>query len=197
MKLVVGLGNPGKQYAHTRHNIGFQVVTKLAGRQKISLKKGIFSNAATGSCIIDGNKVLMALPATFMNLSGIAVSALLRKHRISPADCLIICDDMDLEFGSMRLRSTGSAGGHNGLKSIIAVIKSQDFCRLRVGVGRPRTDCDAAEYVLSSFSKNEKEKLAETVDKAVDCCVSWITKGIAETMNTYNRKEEECTCTKQ
>lgn len=189
MKLVVGLGNPGKQYAYTRHNIGFQVVTKLAARHKVLLKKGLFSNAATGSCTIDDHKILMALPVTFMNLSGNAVGTLLRKHKINPADCLIVCDDMDLDLGTLRLRCTGSAGGHNGLKSIINVIKSQDFCRLRLGVGRPHAHDDAAEYVLSSFSKDEKEKLTETVDKAVDCCVRWITDGTVETMNRYNRKE--------
>ncbi len=197
MKLVVGLGNPGKKYAHTRHNIGFHVVSSLAARYKIALKKTLFSHAASGTGTFEGQRVVMALPVTFMNLSGVAVSALVRKHRIDPADCLIVCDDMDLPLGSLRLRSSGSAGGHNGLKSVIGAIKSMDFCRLRIGVGRPDAHIDAAEYVLSGFSKIEKEKLTETMDKAVDCCVRWIIKGTAETMNMYNRREETCTRMKQ
>ena len=107
MKLVVGLGNPGKKYAHTRHNIGFHVVSSLAARYKIALKKTLFSHAASGTGTLEGQRVVMALPVTFMNLSGVAVSALVRKHRIDPADCLIVCDDMDLPLGSLRLRSSG------------------------------------------------------------------------------------------
>lgn len=187
MKLIVGLGNPGRAYFDSRHNIGFMVLKALAKEEGIALKKGFFSNSFSGKGKIEGHDVILAEPLTFMNLSGNAVSALLKKHKVSLDNLLVICDDLDLEFGRIKIRPEGASGGHNGLKSIIDSIGRNNFPRLRIGVGRPHKNMDAADYVLSSFSRKEKEELQEVTVNALDCVKSWVTKGIAVSMNNFNR----------
>lgn len=190
MKLIVGLGNPGKIYADSRHNTGFQVVKALAENCGAHLKKDNAAYSLSGRCRIEGRDVILALPLTFMNLSGLAVAALLKKHKAGPEDLLVVCDDLDLESGRIKIRASGSSAGQKGLKSIIDSLKNRDFCRLRVGIGRPDEDKDAAEYVLSPFTKKEKEELRHTVEEAVECCKSWITHGIAATMNRFNKRSK-------
>lgn len=188
MKLIVGLGNPGLKYAGTRHNIGFEVVKALARSHKAAFKKDSGAPALSTRFKIGREDVVLALPLSFMNLSGVAVAALLRRYKLGPADLLVVCDDLDLEFGRLKIKPKGSAGGHNGLSSIINCVLSDEFARLRIGIGRPGGSLDAADYVLSRFHKEEKEEIRGLIDTALDCCSAWVLKGIAGSMNIFNRK---------
>jgi PTH1 family peptidyl-tRNA hydrolase len=190
MKLIVGLGNPGRLYIDSRHNIGFQVVKALAKDYKILLKKDKRISSLSGQGKIEGQGVALALPLTFMNLSGVAVGALLEKYKIHLDDLLVVSDDLDLEFGRLKIRSRGSAAGHRGLESIIDYIKSQDFCRLRIGIDRPHKNTDPAEYVLSPFTRKEKAQVQDLIERALDCCRLWITEGAAESMNRFNKRSK-------
>ena len=192
MKLIVGLGNSGFIYRHCRHNIGFLVVKRLAKLHKISLKKDRQTFSITGKGKIDGQGLILAMPVTFMNLSGVAVVSLLKKYRIDLDNLLIICDDIDLEFGRLKIKPSGSSGGHRGLKSIIDKIGSQEFSRLRMGIGRPLKSIKAAEYVLSAFNRREKTQLREILEMASSCCRFWVRKNITETMNIFNRASQKC-----
>lgn len=188
MKLIVGLGNPGKIYSDSRHNIGFLVVGALSKAYKISLKREKGSFALSGKGKIAGRNVVLATPITFMNLSGIAVNLLLKKNKVDLDNLLVVCDDLDLELSRLKIRAAGSSGGHRGLNSIIDFLKSEDFCRLRIGIGRPKEiKRDAAEYVLSPFSKKEKERVEKIIERAVRCCRVWASEGILESMNIFNR----------
>jgi len=186
MKLIVGLGNPGLIYAGSRHNIGFTVLKSLAASLKISFKREASVSALVGKQKVIEENIILALPQTFMNLSGVAVKALLKKFKITPEDLLVVCDDLDLELGRMKIRPTGSSAGQRGIKSIIEQIGTQDFNRLRIGIGRPKNPEDAAKYVLSGFLRKEKEMLGKIKEEAAGCCLSWAEKGITETMNIYN-----------
>jgi PTH1 family peptidyl-tRNA hydrolase len=188
MKLIVGLGNPGRIYIDSRHNIGFLVVKRLAKLYRFCLKRDSHTFSLSGKCNIEGNSVVVAMPLTFMNLSGSAVAALLKKYKIGLGNLLVICDDLDLELGRQKVKASGGAGGHRGLKSIIESIGSQDFCRLRIGINRPQKNTDVTSFVLSSFTKREKGALKEIIDKAVSCCRVWVTKGVVESMNIFNKR---------
>jgi len=200
MKLIVGLGNPARIYTESRHNIGFSVIKALSKIYKIPLKKdNTFSLSGKGK--LEGENLILALPLTFMNLSGIAVSALTKKYKIdlprpsragrSLDNLLVVCDDLDLGFGVIKIRPSGSSGGHRGLGSIIDSLGSQGFPRLRVGIGRPlQARTDAASFVLSPFAKKEKEKIKELIENACDCCRVWVKKGITESMNIFNRRSK-------
>lgn len=190
MKLIVGLGNPGFIYRHCRHNIGFLVVKRLAKLHKVSLKKDRQTFSITGKGKIEGQDLILAMPVTFMNLSGVAVISLLKKYRIDLDNLLIICDDIDLEFGRLKIKPSGSSGGHRGLKSIIEAIGSQEFSRLRMGIGRPLKSIKAAEYVLSAFNRREKTQLREILEMASSCCRLWVRKNITETMNVFNPRSK-------
>lgn len=187
MKLIIGLGNPGKVYASSRHNIGFLIVTELAKCYGIQLKKGLASYSLAGKGKIDSREVILAEPLTFMNLSGNAVLALVKKHKIDIKDILVLCDDLDLRFGRLRIRKSGSSGGHRGLNSIINSLKTRDFSRLRIGIGRPQEDIDVAEYVLDPFNKAEKKHLSLIINTACECVRDWVIEGIDKTMNLFNR----------
>jgi PTH1 family peptidyl-tRNA hydrolase len=189
MKLIVGLGNPGRIYCDSRHNIGFSVVKSLSESYGILIKKDKPAFSLSGKSKIEGQNIILSMPLTFMNLSGIAVSALIKKYKIELDDLLVICDDLDLEFGRIKIRPFGSSGGHNGLKSIIDSLKTQDFSRLRLGIGRPKKDIDSSRYVLSPFAKEERRKIKEAIKEAEDCCQVWATKGITESMNIFNRRK--------
>lgn len=190
MKLIVGLGNPGTNYIDSRHNIGFSVIKALAKSCSISFKKdsGTFSLSGRGE--IEDQDVMLAIPFTFMNFSGSAVKVLLKKYKVDLNNLLVVCDDVDLEFGRLKIRTGGSSGGHHGLKSIIDSLESQEFCRLRIGVGRPNGQIDTADYVLSRFNKEEKEQLKDIIRKASDCCRTWIINGVTESMNIFNRRSK-------
>ena len=189
MKLIVGLGNPGILYQATRHNIGFNVVKLLAKRSKEVFKKDRFAQAFSVKVKIDDSIVLLAMPLTFMNLSGQAVKALLKKYKIKIEDLLIVCDDLDLELGRMKLAASGSSAGHRGMQSIIDSLASRDFCRLRIGIGR--SGMDAAEYVLKPFTRKERMEVDDLIERATDCCEYWVTRSIEETMNTFNVRSKK------
>jgi len=187
----VGLGNPGRIYTDTRHNIGFTVVKTLAKEHGVSLKKEKSIPALSGATQIDRHNVLLALPLSFMNLSGGAVKLLAEKYKVAPGDLLVVCDDLDLEFGRFKIRPNGSSGGHRGLASIIDALGRSEFCRLRIGIGRPPAEKDAADFVLSPFLKKEKASLPGIIARAGDCCSEWVAKGAAQAMNAYNKRSME------
>ena len=186
MKLIVGLGNPGLVYAGSRHNIGFIVVKSLARSLKVVLKRDGSVSALVSKANWGQNNVALALPQTFMNLSGIAVKALLKKFKVGFEDLLVVCDDLDLELGRIKIRPQGRSGGQRGIVSIIEHLGTQDFSRLRIGIGRPKDPADAAGYVLSGFLRKEKAIVEEAKEDAVNCCLSWVENGIVRTMDSFN-----------
>ena len=186
MKLIVGLGNPGLIYAFTRHNIGSQVVKSLARSLKINFKRDSSVSSLVAKDKLIQPDLALALPQSYMNLSGIAVAALLKKFKVDPKDLLVVCDDLDLELGKIKIRAQGSSGGQRGLESIIERLATKDFCRLRIGIGRPKSSGDAAKYVLSGFLRKEKAAVKQIEEDAVSCCLSWVENGIAQTMNMFN-----------
>ncbi|MFH0738381.1 MAG: aminoacyl-tRNA hydrolase [Candidatus Omnitrophota bacterium] len=190
MKLIVGLGNPGRLYAASRHNIGFRVVKALARNYKVELRKAASVLSISGQTRIGNQVLVLAMPFTFMNLSGSAVKGLLKKYRLGPGNLLVVCDDLDLDLGRIKIRPKGSSGGHRGIRSIIDSLQNQDFSRLRLGIGRPKGAIDTAGYVLSAFTAREKEGVARMVEKALDCCLAWANQGIHETMNTFNKRSK-------
>ena len=189
VKLIVGLGNPGAEYAGTRHNVGFMVLTKLlagfpAGRfiESSQASSRVFSGR------FRGRDLTLQMPQTFMNLSGEAVRPLAGRLKLAPEEILVISDDLDLPFGRLRLREGGSDGGHNGLKSIIAELGSDRFNRLRIGIGRPAPH-RGAEYVLSTFEGSEAEALASVIDTATAAVKTLLTGGMTRAMNEYNSRD--------
>ena len=184
MHAVIGLGNPGRQYEKTRHNIGFIIVDFVSQLYKIPFKagKGDYYYAEIS---ISGNRILYVKPTTFMNHSGRAVKHLLRYFPLKIDDLLIVCDDFNLPFAMLRYRSSGSDGGHNGLKSIILELNSENFNRLRFGIGGNFNE--AIDHVLSRFNKEEIRQLQEVLPQTAESIQSWIDKGIDVTMNRYNR----------
>ncbi|HNQ51399.1 MAG TPA: aminoacyl-tRNA hydrolase [Candidatus Omnitrophota bacterium] len=188
MKLIVGLGNPGILYANSRHNIGAMAVNALAKETNAPLRRERTIPARTAKAFFEKEAVTLAVPLTYMNLSGAAVAPLLRHTRTAVQDLIVVYDDLDLDMGVLRLRPAGSAGGHNGMKSIIAALGTDDFCRLRIGIGRPaRRDADVARYVLSSFGRRERKALDEAIENACNCLQSWAVEGTTRCMNIYNR----------
>lgn len=192
MKLIVGLGNPGKRYTHNRHNIGFHCIDLLAKRNSIQIKRSQCQSKVGGGAIA-GVQVVLARPQTFVNTSGEAIKGLMLKYRISVDDLIIICDDLDLPAGKVRIRQNGGSGGHNGLKSIIAAIGTQDFCRVKIGIGRPPgeqetgMDEDAViSYVLGDFSPDEVKLIEPAIIRAVEAIESLLTEGIEAAMNKFN-----------
>ncbi|GGL64135.1 aminoacyl-tRNA hydrolase [Sporolactobacillus putidus] len=186
MKIIVGLGNPGSEYAHTRHNIGFEVIDGLAERYHIALSRNKFK-ALYGKGVIDGEEVLLVKPLTFMNASGEAVGPLIRYYKLSADDLLVIHDDLDLPVGKIRLRQKGSAGGHNGLKSVIQHLNTQDFDRVKVGIGHPQGSHQAViHYVLNGFSGEEAVLIGTAIDRASEAAAEWVTVPFPQVMNKYN-----------
>ena len=187
MKLVVGLGNPGREYRETRHNVGFMVIDELARRHQLTM-------ALAPSQVPDAflakkygpEPLLVAKPLTFMNRSGEAVSALARYYDIAPADLLVVVDEVALPFGRLRARARGSAGGHKGLLSVIERLNTQEFPRLRLGVGRGDSRRDLADHVLSKFDPGERAGLETFIARAADAAEMFAVDGIGQVMNTYN-----------
>lgn len=186
MKLIAGLGNPGSQYENTRHNIGFMVVDAIAQRYGSSVRRKKF-NALVEEIHVENRKLLLVKPQQYMNRSGHAIATAAGFYKLNPADVLIVTDDMALEVGRLRLRAKGSAGGHNGLKDIIARLGTNVFPRLRVGIG-DSGPVDAADYVLSRFCDEERSLIDTAVHSAVDAILCWITEGIESAMTKYNVK---------
>jgi PTH1 family peptidyl-tRNA hydrolase len=187
MKLIVGLGNPGRRYRGTRHNVGWEVLAQLAARAGIRITEGEgFADVGRGT--IGGRRVLLARPVTYMNVSGEAVRDLRRRHRLRPEDILIVVDDIDLSLGRLRLRAGGSAGGHNGLRSVIEALGTTAFPRLRVGIGRPPEGTDPAEFVLTRFTGDEAAVVEQSLARAVEVVEMVVTAGVDAAMNRFNAK---------
>ena len=197
MRLIIGLGNPGRTYKYSRHNIGFLLIDRLRKSWRVKLKRDAKARSYLGKGSIEGKEVILARPLCFMNLSGQVVNLLLKKYDLNPEYMLVVFDDLDLEWGKIRIRPGGSSGGHKGVESIIKTLHSSNFARLRIGIGRPRlakTLCESGQrkkvidYVLSSWTRKEKDQLSENLERAVDCCKSWVIWGINKTMSEL--KEE-------
>jgi PTH1 family peptidyl-tRNA hydrolase len=189
MKLIAGLGNPGSRYEGTRHNVGFEIVDRLARRQ------GVVLESAPGEALLArlrslGAGALLVKPLTFMNLSGHAVAELVRYYRVALPDLLVVTDDVNLPLGRLRARPRGSHGGHNGLKSVAEQLGSEDFARLRIGVGRGDDRRDLADHVLARFEAGERDAIENALERAVDAVEAFVVGGIEEVMNVYNRPED-------
>src|SRR3954470_2912547 len=190
MKLICGLGNPGHEHERHRHNVGFLIAERVAARARADLSQEKF-DARIGQGSLGGERLLFVLPQTYMNLSGTAVGGAARFYKVSPADVLVIHDELDLPFGKLQLKNGGGAGGHNGLKSIIELYGADAFGRLRFGIGKPEGP-NAKErvsgHVLSGFSSAEQAELAPLLDRAADMAESWAQDGLQAAMNRHNRK---------
>ena len=191
MFIIAGLGNPTLQYEGTRHNVGFDVIDMLADRYNISVD-GRKGRALVGKGIIEGQKVLLVKPQTYMNLSGESLRELVNYYKIDEEhELLVIYDDISLDVGQLRIRKKGSAGGHNGIKNIIAHLGGQVFPRIKVGVGEKPLKYDLADYVLGHFSKAEQELMSEGYDNAVKAVELIVSDQMSEAMNEYNRKKKD------
>ena len=188
MFLIVGLGNPTKQYEKTRHNIGFDVMDALADKYNISISENKHK-ALCGKGVIEGMKVVLAKPQTYMNLSGESVAELVNYYKLDPeSELIVVFDDISLEPGNIRIRKKGSAGGHNGIKNIIAHLGTQVFPRIKVGVGEKPKKYDLADYVLSHFTKAEREEMEEGYQKAIQAVEKILAGEMEAAMNEFNRK---------
>lgn len=187
--LIAGLGNPGKQYRGNRHNVGFMALDSLAQDLQVKFSR-LESKALVAKAEYQRERLVLAKPQTFMNLSGQAVGALARFYKIPLERIMIIYDDVDLPLGALRLRPTGGSAGQKGMASIIERLGSQDFPRLRIGIGRPPGRMDAAAYVLQDFSKAEQEFLEATLERAVSAVYEWVTQDLESAMNKYNGSEQ-------
>ena len=184
--LVVGLGNPGAKYENTRHNVGFMTADALAGRNGEPIRR-VKYHALTSEAVIGGQSVLLMKPTTFMNLSGQAVSEAARFYKIPADHVLVISDDVDLPLGKLRIRKSGSAGGHNGLKNIIQHLGTDQFPRLKIGVGgKPHPDYNMADWVLGQFQGEDKKTIDDAVARAADAVECLLADGIDRAMNQYN-----------
>jgi len=186
MKLIAGLGNPGRKYVNTRHNIGFRVTDKLVYKYNARFKKKLFKKAREANLEISGKRTLILQPLTYVNLSGSCIRHFYKRLRLNLKDLLIICDDINLPIGKVKIRPSGSAGGHNGLASIINWLGTEEFPRLRIGIRTEEPIEDFSEYVLSEFSKDQDKIIEHVIDKAVLACESWIKNGIEVAMNKFN-----------
>lgn len=187
MKIIIGLGNPTREYQATRHNVGFDAVTRICDDFNIRLDSKEHK-ALCGRGYIGGEKVILAQPQTYMNLSGESVRALVDYYKLASEDIIVICDDIHLDVGQLRVRKKGSAGGHNGLKNIIAQLGTQEFTRIRVGVGEKPEEWDLVDYVLGRFPKEEEPVVREALARVSKACECIITEGVETAMNRYNRK---------
>jgi PTH1 family peptidyl-tRNA hydrolase len=191
MFLIVGLGNPGEQYAKTRHNVGFEVVETLARRHGLRFdeKRG---KARVAEGRVGGERVALAKPFTYMNLSGQALVALLNWYKLDPSrELLVVFDEFDLPFAALRIRKQGGPGTHNGMRSIVQQLGSQQFPRLRVGIGRPPADWDPANYVLGRWSREQEDALPELLDRAAEAVELLLREGLDAAMNRYNVGESQ------
>ena len=189
--LIVGLGNPGAEYAKTRHNAGFQLVEKLAAQWQADWKNERKFNARTARDERDGRRVLLCQPQTFMNASGQTVGALVKFYQLPLKRLLVVVDDADLPLGEIRLRAGGSSGGHHGLDSIEQHLGSREFARLRLGIGRREGEREIADYVLSRFDRTETALMKKVLDRAAGQAECWLSEGIQKAMNQFNGMIEE------
>jgi len=194
MKIIMGLGNPGRQYQHNRHNVGFHCIDRLADRYSIKINNRL-CQSLTGTGQIEGEEIVLAKPSTFVNLSGTAAAGLLKRFGSRPEDLIVIHDDLDLPTGRIRVRLGGGSGGHRGVRSIIHMIDSRDFHRVRIGISHPCPDRshdsyenEIVDYVLGDFSREENELIQPALERACDAAAAILTEGIEAAMNKFNRR---------
>lgn len=185
MKIIVGLGNPGKEYEKTRHNAGFRVLDMVANKLNIDVNKSKYKGII-GSKGMKDKKIILCKPQTYMNLSGDCVIELLNYYKADLEDLVVIYDDIDIDVGSIRIRPSGSPGTHNGMKDITKKVGSKDFVRVRIGTGKPTDGRDLVDFVLGKFEKDEEKIICETIDKASDAVIEIINNGVQSAMNKYN-----------
>lgn len=185
MKLIVGLGNPGREYELTKHNIGFWAVDQLSDQFNLPFQKEKW-HSLVAKGIINGEKVILLKPLTYMNLSGEAIGAAVRFLKLSLKDLVVIFDDMDIPLGQLRLRQKGSSGGHNGMKSTVQHLKTEEFNRIKIGIGRPPAYMSVSDYVLSQFSADEHDLAATSAITAAEAVTEWIKNDFNSSMNKYN-----------
>lgn len=185
MKIIAGLGNPGEKYSNTRHNIGFMVITELAKRFR-NVNRSYKFDGLLGDFFFGGEKVLIFQPMKYMNKSGAPLGKVMDYFDLKPQDLLVVHDDLDLDLGKMKFKRNGSSGGHNGIKSIITKLGTQDFKRLKIGIDRPPANLEAADYVLTKFRSEEKEVTNKTIEKAVMGIELFLNENIQQAMNKYN-----------
>ena len=186
-KLIVGLGNPGSKYQETKHNVGFMTVDKIVKSLNISFTENKVFKAEEANTFINGEKVYFIKPTTFMNASGLAVRAFLAYYNLRPNDLLVIYDDLDMEVGKIRFRQKGSAGGHNGIKSIIKELGTQEFDRVKIGIGRPKAGVSVVHHVLEKFDKDDRITISMTIDKVDEAVKYYLqTEDFNMTMQKFN-----------
>jgi len=188
MKLIIGLGNPGFRYRNTRHNIGFLVIREIARKNRIPVTKKKYKGLL-GKGSLEGENVTLFMPQTYMNLSGDAVGTIVKRNNVKVEDMLVICDDVDLELGYLRLRKNGQSGGQKGLKSIMEALGTSEFARLRVGIGKGRKERDLANFVLRPFEKAERAPLKDMMNTATACMAMWIKDGPDKAMTRFNKRQ--------
>jgi PTH1 family peptidyl-tRNA hydrolase len=187
MKLIVGLGNPGEKYAATRHNVGFWVIDRLAERWQIPVRQNRWKGLA-GSGLVMGERVVLLKPMTYMNLSGESVRPALDWLKCDIEDLAVVCDDLDLPPGTLRLRKKGSSGGHRGLQSLIDHLGTNEFKRVRIGIGHPAGRMPVVDYVLSPFTREERPSIEEAVERAAEAIHQWVVSDFDQAMNRFNRR---------
>jgi peptidyl-tRNA hydrolase, PTH1 family len=185
--LVAGLGNPGERYANTRHNLGYRVVDELASRERERFRKARFVSADTAEIRYAGERIVLAKARSFMNESGPPIASLARKHGVDPDHVIAVHDEIDLAFGALRVKVGGSTAGHNGLRSLERALRTPDFYRVRLGVGRPPGRQDPGDYVLDPFPKRSEAAVAALVDDGADAALSLVGEGLQVTQDRYNR----------
>ncbi|HMS00242.1 MAG TPA: aminoacyl-tRNA hydrolase [Anaerolineales bacterium] len=183
--LLIGLGNPGREYANTRHNFGFMAIDRLAVRLNARGMK-VQSKAIVMDSKYEDHKLILAKPQTYMNLSGQSVQGLAHFYKIPNENLMILSDDLDLPFGTIRIRASGGPGGQRGLSSILEKLGTKDIPRMRLGIGRPPGRMDSADYVLQSFSRDDLQSLSELLDRAADAALEFVTNGLTASMNKFN-----------
>lgn len=189
MYLIVGLGNPEQEYSKTRHNMGFNVINKISKEYGIEVNKAKFKGLY-GSGVIEGEKVVLLKPQTYMNLSGESVIEAMNFYKINLEELIIIYDDIDVEPGNIRIRKSGSAGTHNGMKSVINHTKTENFCRVRVGIGKPKEDMDMISYVIGYIPEGEVQNLEKGTETAKDAVVEIVKNSVDSAMNKFNKKKD-------
>ena len=188
--LLVGLGNPGREYRNNRHNVGFMILDALAEKVGISLTR-VQAKAIVGTGSVEGTRLVLAKPQTYMNLSGDSIAALVRFYKIPKEKLLVIHDDLDLPFGAIRMRPGGGAGGQKGVASTINRLGTQEFARLRIGIGRPPGQMDARAYVIQDFPTRDLDSLRIVIDRAVEAMLTFVNQGLDQAMNQFNGSVEE------
>jgi len=188
MKLIIGLGNPGAEYHGSRHNLGFDILDALAGDAQVKFKRAWRQKSRVATLETEHGPILLAKPQTFMNNSGVAVKALINKHKVAVSNLLIVFDDLDLECGDIRIRQQGSSGGHNGLKSIEGQLGTQEYARLRVGIGPRPTGEELVDYVLGSWDKSQREPVEKSIKESVEAIYYYTSHSMEECMSSYNNR---------